>query len=287
MKLRILGSGTSTGVPEIGCKCAVCTSTDPHDNRLRASSLIHTDDDKVILVDCGPDFREQMLRVPTFERIDGVLITHEHYDHVGGLDDLRPFCRFGDIPIYADAYTAAHLRSRMPYCFVDKTYPGVPKLTLHEVEAGVPFYIGQTQIVPLAVIHGKLPILGYRIGEQLGYITDMTVMPEASYEQLHNLDLLVLNALRVGKKHPTHQNVEEALVVARRIGARQTYFIHMSHGAGLHTELERMLPPEVQPAYDGMEVATQSGSLEMHRFFGERFGIGDDLVERQEGRQMV
>ena len=111
-KLRILGSGTSTGVPEIGCTCPVCTSTDPRDNRLRASSLLHTDD-AVILIDCGPDFREQMLRASSFEKIDGVLVTHEHYDHVGGLDDLRPFGRFADIPIYSDAYTAAHLRARM------------------------------------------------------------------------------------------------------------------------------------------------------------------------------
>ncbi|MDR1004896.1 MAG: MBL fold metallo-hydrolase [Prevotellaceae bacterium] len=254
MKLRILGSGTSTGVPEIGCECAVCTSADPRDKRLRASSLVHTDDGKVILIDCGPDFREQMLRMPVFEKIDGVLITHEHYDHVGGLDDLRPFCRFGDIPIYANAYTARHLRSRMPYCFVDKSYPGVPQLTLHEVEPGASFHIGETKITPLEVMHGKLPILGYRIGRQLGYVTDMTFMPEASYAQLHHLDLLVLNGLRLGKKHPTHQNIEEAVTVAERIAARQTYLIHESHGAGLHADLERMLQPQVQPAYDGMEV---------------------------------
>ena len=115
MKLTILGSGTSTGVPEIGCTCPVCTSADLRDNRLRASALLHTDD-AAILIDCGPDFRTQMLRAAVYERIDGVLITHEHYDHVGGLDDLRPFCRFSEIPIYSDAYTAAHLRVRMPYC---------------------------------------------------------------------------------------------------------------------------------------------------------------------------
>ena len=119
MKLTILGSGTSTGVPEIGCTCPVCTSADPRDSRLRASALLHTDD-AVILIDCGPDFRTQMLRASVYERIDGVLITHEHYDHVGGLDDLRPFCRFSEIPVYSDAYTAAHLRARMPYCFVDR-----------------------------------------------------------------------------------------------------------------------------------------------------------------------
>ena len=136
MKLTILGSGTSTGVPEIGCTCPVCTSADPRDNRLRASSLLHADD-ATILIDCSPDFRAQILRTSIYEQIDGVLITHEHYDHTGGLDDLRPFCRFSEIPIYSDAYTAAHLRVRMPYCFVDKKYPGVPRIYLQEVEAGI------------------------------------------------------------------------------------------------------------------------------------------------------
>ena len=146
-------------MPEIGCTCPVCTSTDPRDNRLRASSLLHTDD-AVILIDCGPDFREQMLRASSFEKIDGVLVTHEHYDHVGGLDDLRPFGRFADIPIYSDAYTAAHLRARMPYCFVDKVYPGVPRIYLQEVEAGQVFHINRTEVLPLRVMHGRLPILG-------------------------------------------------------------------------------------------------------------------------------
>ena len=171
MKLRILGSGTSTGVPEIGCKCEVCTSADPRDNRLRASSLLHTDG-AVILIDCGPDFREQMLRVASFEKIDGVLITHEHYDHVGGLDDLRPFCRFGEIPIYSDNYTATHLRARMPYCFLEHKYPGVPQIFLQEVEPGKNFFINHTEIIPFQVMHGRLPILGYRIGKRLAYITE-------------------------------------------------------------------------------------------------------------------
>lgn len=145
-------------MPEIGCTCPVCTSTDPRDNRLRASSLLHTDD-AVILIDCGPDFREQMLRASSFEKIDGVLVTHEHYDHVGGLDDLRPFGRFADIPIYSDAYTAAHLRARMPYCFVDKVYSGVPRIYLQEVEAGQVFHINRTEVLPLRVMHGRLPPL--------------------------------------------------------------------------------------------------------------------------------
>lgn len=251
-RLRILGSGTSTGVPEIGCTCPVCASTDRRDNRLRASSLVHTDD-AVILIDCGPDFRQQMLRTSSFEKIDGVLITHVHYDHVGGLDDLRPFGRFADIPVYADAYTAANLRLRMPYCFVDKVYPGIPRIYLEEVEAGKPFRINQTEIVPLQVMHGKLPIVGYRIGKHLGYVTDMHTMPEESYERLRGVDVLVMNALRA-TPHPTHQSISEALTSAERIGAKETYFIHMSHHAGLHADIEKTLPPHMHFAYDGLEI---------------------------------
>lgn len=252
MKLRILGSGTSTGVPEIGCKCEVCTSADPRDNRLRASSLLHTDD-AVILIDCGPDFREQMLRAASFEKIDGVLITHEHYDHVGGLDDLRPFCRFGEIPIYSDEYTATHLRARMPYCFLEHKYPGVPQIFLQEVEAGKTFFINNTEITPLQVMHGVCPFWGIASVNVWLIFTDMLTMPEESYEQLHGLDVLVVNALRV-KPHPTHQSISEALETAKRIGARETYFIHMSHHAGLHAELEKQLPPDVYLTFDGMEI---------------------------------
>ena len=251
MRLRILGSGTSTGVPEIGCKCEVCTSADPRDNRLRASSLLHTDD-AVILIDCGPDFREQMLRASSFERIDGVLITHEHYDHVGGLDDLRPFCRFDEFPVYSDGYTADHLRMRMPYCFLEHKYPGIPRIFLQVVEPGKLFFINNTEIIPIQVMHGRLPILGYRVGRRFAYITDMLTMPKESYEQLHGLDVLVVNALRV-EPHSTHQSISEALETAERIGARDTYFIHMSHHAGLHAELEKQLPPSVHLAYDGLE----------------------------------
>ena len=256
MKITVLGSGTSTGVPQVGCTCPVCTSTDPHDKRLRCSGLIETQGVR-ILIDCAPDFREQSLRLPDFQPIDGVLITHEHYDHVGGLDDLRPFCHFRDVPVYAEQYTADRLKTRIPYCFAEHPYPGVPRIPLAEVEPYVPFKVtggaGQeVEVVPLRVIHGRLPILGFRIGK-MAWITDMTEMPAETYACLEGLDCLFMNALRL-TPHPTHQSFSQALEQVERIRPRKAYFIHASHQLGMHAEVEATLPPHVRLAYDGLTV---------------------------------
>ena len=254
MKLTFLGTGTSKGVPEIGCTCPVCLSADERDKRLRVSALVETDDTR-ILIDCGPDFRIQMLSVP-FSRIDGVLLTHEHYDHTGGIDDLRPFCHFGDIDVFADNLTCTHLRERLPYFFRKELYPGVPVLHFHVAEPCMPFSINGVEVMPLQVMHGKLPILGYRIGK-LGFVTDMTDAPDTTLELLTGIDTLVIGALRQ-RKHATHQTIDEAIAIARRLGPRETYLIHMNHEAGLHAETDALLPDHVHLAYDGLVVKVEN-----------------------------
>lgn len=256
MKVTILGSGTSVGVPSVGCKCKVCTSTDARDNRLRCSAMIEVDGVR-ILMDCGPDFRQQMINVNDYRSIDAVLITHEHYDHVGGIDDLRPFCVFGDIPVYADNFCGTHLKERIPYCFGESLYPGVPHISLQIIDPYKPIMVcakngSRVEVVPITVMHGKLPIMGYRISE-MAWITDMLTMPDESFNSLKGVKVLFMNALRF-KEHPTHQNLTQALEQAERIGAEQVYFIHMSHEIGLHAETESLLPAHCHLAYDGLTV---------------------------------
>ncbi|MBR2497530.1 MAG: MBL fold metallo-hydrolase [Parabacteroides sp.] len=249
MKITFLGTGTSTGVPEIGCSCEVCTSPDKRDGRLRTSVLVEVEG-KRLLLDCGPDFRWQMIQNKTY-RLDAVLISHEHYDHVGGLDDLRPFCREGGISVFAEDYVAEAIQTRIPYVFRQHKYPGVPNLELHKISTE-PFVAAGVPVIPIRVMHGKLPILGYRIGN-MAYLTDVKYLPEEEYAKLEGLELLILTALRTGS-HPTHQSLDEALDMVGRIRPKETYLIHMSHRIGLHAEVEKSLPPHIHLSYDGLTV---------------------------------
>lgn len=249
MKLTFLGTGTSTGVPEIGCHCEVCQSTDKRDHRLRTSAFLEVDG-KNLLLDCGPDFRWQAIR-SGLEQIDAVLVTHEHYDHVGGLDDLRPFCRKTVLDIYAEDYVADAVICRLPYCFRSNRYPGLPNLSMHAIHD--PFEAAGVLVTPIRVMHGSLPIFGYRIGN-FAYLTDMKTLPESEYEKLTDLDILVLPALRLDEKHPTHEGLYTALEKIERIRPRQAYLTHMSHKIGLQAETEKQLPSGVYFAYDGLSV---------------------------------
>lgn len=253
MKLTFLGTGTSIGVPEMRCHCQTCRSDNPHDKRLRTSALIESDTTKII-IDCGPDFRQQALRA-SIEQIDAVLLTHEHYDHVGGLDDLRPYCMDRIIPVYAERSVIQHVMERMPYCFGSEKKPRTPTMELREIHPAERFKVGDIDILPLRVWHGTMPILGFRIGS-LTYITDMKSMDEEVFSLLRGTETLIVNALHT-KEHPTHQNVRQAVLFAERVGAGETYFIHMSHRAGLHEVMNAKFPPHVRFAYDGLSITFQ------------------------------
>ncbi len=251
MRLTFLGTGTSTGVPQIGCKCEVCTSSDARDNRLRTSALVETDNGNNLLIDCGPDFRMQMLNAGSPD-LTAALITHTHYDHVGGVDDMRPYCARGRFNVYCRPDVANDLRNRVPYCFREHLYPGVPTFNLHELDDHTPFNIGDDLIVPLPIMHMRMPILGYRI-DRLAYITDCKTMPEATLRAMQGVEVLVINALRI-EEHPSHMNLSEALEVIERVKPRQAYITHISHHMGLHAKVQPTLPDNVQLAYDGLSI---------------------------------
>lgn len=249
MKITFLGTGTSTGVPEVGCECIVCKSKNKKDKRLRSSILIEKGNTR-ILVDVTPDFREQMMGVP-FQKIDGVLVSHEHYDHVGGMDDLRPFGRFGEIDIYAEENVSQSLHRRMPYCFMTNKYAGIPNLTIKEIDCN-PFRIANIEIVPIRVMHYKLPILGFRIGD-FAYLTDVKTIPDEELKKLKGLDVLVVSALRK-KEHISHQTLDQAIGLIHKIEPQKTYLTHLSHQMGLHNAVEKELENGVSIAYDGLEI---------------------------------
>ncbi|MCD8211125.1 MAG: MBL fold metallo-hydrolase [Prevotella sp.] len=250
MKLTFLGTGTSVGVPTIGCDCEVCKSLDKKDKRLRTSALVETSSTR-ILIDAGPDFRFQMLD-KEFRKIDAVLLTHIHYDHVGGMDDLRPFCKFGDIKVYADFQTIEQLKKTMPYCFSLDQYPGIPKITLLQVRPHEKITIGDVEITPIKVMHGKMPILGYRLND-LMYITDMKTIDDEELKYFSNVKTLVVNALRYTPHH-SHQSVSEAIDFVKRISPENTFFIHMAHEIGLHEKVNKSLPEGISLAFDNQVI---------------------------------
>lgn len=260
MRMTLLGTGTSTGVPVIGCDCRVCTSSDPRDRRTRCSCLVEVNG-VTIVIDTGPDFRLQALR-ENLRHVDAVLFTHHHFDHIVGIDDLRPFFFRNDrpIPCYARDNTVAVLHRMFDYIFQDGTYPGVPDLSLNTIEE--PFSVSSridpnrmVEVVPIDAAHGELPLFGYRIGD-FAYLTDTNFIPEESHALLEGLDVLVLDALR-DDFHPTHYTFDEAVAVAQRIGARQTYFIHMTHSV-LHAETDARLPEGMNLGHDGLSVSIRN-----------------------------
>ncbi|MCI6643216.1 MAG: MBL fold metallo-hydrolase [Alloprevotella sp.] len=250
-RLTFLGTGTSSGVPMLGCDCETCTSTNVHDHRLRTSALLETNDGVRVLFDCGPDFRQQMLQVG-FKPFDAIVITHDHYDHIGGLDDLRPSRLFEACAIYAEPSCVESLRQRLPYCFAEKKYPGVPRLDLRTLEVHRPVEIGAVSIVPFRILHGNLPIVGFRYGD-FAYITDMKTIPEEEMTYLKDVRTLVVNALRI-EAHHSHLSLQEALGFAQKVGAEATYFTHIAHSLGPHDAVSKQLPANVFLAYDGLQI---------------------------------
>jgi phosphoribosyl 1,2-cyclic phosphate phosphodiesterase len=250
LRLVVLGSGTSTGVPTIGCQCAVCASTDPRDQRLRPSVLI-TLHNRNFLIDTTPDFRAQALRA-RIPRIDAILFTHQHADHILGLDDVRPFnFHQGPIPIFASPETMTSIRRCFSYIFNgDPSESSIPRLETHVLNGG-PFCLFGAEITPIPLKHGSQWIYGFRFGP-LAYLTDHSEIPEQSLEQLHGLDILFLDALR-NRPHPTHTTVQRALQYVEQLAPRRAFFTHVCHELG-HAATEAKLPPHVRLAYDGLEI---------------------------------
>lgn len=252
MKITFLGTGTSQGIPVIGCEHPVCLSSNEKDKRLRSSVLI-SDDDFQIVIDCGPDFRQQMLQAQV-NYLDAILFTHEHADHTAGLDDVRQFSqKNGALPIFAQKNVLTNLKKRFDYIFDDTIiYEGKPRVKPFEIVDNQTFTIKQKEIIPIHYLHGDLPVLGFRIGD-FAYLTDISFIEEHELPKLQNLNVLVVDALRK-EYHPTHFNLEQALDFIHKIQPENAYLTHISHRLGFHNEVQKTLPQNVFLAYDGLEI---------------------------------
>lgn len=253
MKLKFLGTGTSQGVPVIGCTCEVCTSENPKDSRLRSSVMVTTDEHKKILIDCGPDFRQQMLANKE-HTVDIALLTHEHNDHVIGLDDMRPliFKSGNDMPLYCYSRVGNEVKKRFPYAFTDEKYPGAPAFELHEIEIK-PFTVLDIEITPVEVIHFKITAFGYKF-KNLAYITDAGFIDDAEKEKLQNLDVLIINCIRKFDPHPAHFILPDAIALFEEVQPKKMFLTHLSHHFGLHDVEDKLLPTGMHLAYDGLEI---------------------------------
>lgn len=252
IKITFLGTGTSQGIPIIGCSCEVCTSTNQQDKRLRTSILIEKNGKKIV-IDCGPDFRQQMLRAKV-SWIDAILITHEHNDHIIGLDDVRPFnfMKGRDMPIYLSQQVAEVLKQRFAYIFAKNPYPGAPMIQLNLISKSAPFQIAGIDIIPIEVMHGKLPVLGFRI-DDFTYLTDVLSISEKELEKVRGTQTLVLSALH-RKPHHSHLSLFEALELIQEIKPQKAYLTHLSHKMGKHEVVSKELPSNVEIAYDGLVI---------------------------------
>ncbi len=251
MKISFLGTGTSQGIPIIGSKHPVCLSDNPKDKRLRVSILVQWDD-FTYLVDCGPDFRQQMLREHC-DKIDGILFTHEHFDHVAGLDDIRPLCYLhGDMPIYAHERVITSIKNRFDYIFkIENKYPGAPSILPNVIE-NKSFQLSGLEVVPIDVNHYFVQVFGYRFGD-FAYLTDVKTIEDDEADKLKNLKILVVNALRV-EPHISHFNLKEALLFIEKVKPEKAYLTHISHLLGFHDAVQQELPENVFLAYDGLKL---------------------------------
>jgi phosphoribosyl 1,2-cyclic phosphate phosphodiesterase len=252
MQLTILGAGSSAGTPALGCTCATCVSTDSRNKRTRCSSMLTLDDGRVILIDTSPDLRQQALR-EHMHRVDAVLYTHTHADHLHGIDDLRAFCQINrcQIPLYSYPEAISHIQDKFGYTLRDPShYWDLPVLAAHIVET--PFEVAGVEVIPIPVMHGKIRIYAYRIAN-LVYMTDVSAIPETSYQWLQDVDVLLIDCLRE-TPHPTHVSVSESLALISRIGAKRNVLIHMTHELEYHA-LQASLPSNVVVGYDGLQLA--------------------------------